>query len=52
MKQKKIFIPLTSKNFFKLFDINNQTMKFIILGSGSSVGVPWITGNWGNCNKK
>ena len=26
-------------------------MKFIILGSGSSVGVPWITGNWGNCNK-
>ena len=27
-------------------------MKFIILGCGSSVGVPWITGNWGNCNKK
>ena len=27
-------------------------MKFIILGSGSSVGVPWITGNWGKCNKK
>tara|TARA_Y100001970_G_scaffold292032_1_gene431609 strand:- start:1581 stop:2345 length:765 start_codon:yes stop_codon:yes gene_type:complete len=26
-------------------------MKFIILGCGSSVGVPWITGNWGNCNK-
>ena len=27
-------------------------MKFIILGCGSSVGVPWITGNWGNCDKK
>ena len=27
-------------------------MKFVILGCGSSVGVPWITGNWGNCNKK
>ena len=27
-------------------------MKFTILGCGSSVGVPWITGNWGNCNKK
>ena len=27
-------------------------MKFIILGCGSSVGVPWITGDWGNCNKK
>ena len=27
-------------------------MKFVVLGSGSSVGVPWITGNWGNCNKK
>ena len=27
-------------------------MKFIILGCGSSVGVPWITGNWGDCNKK
>ena len=27
-------------------------MKFIILGCGSSIGVPWITGNWGNCNKK
>ena len=26
--------------------------KFIILGCGSSVGVPWITGNWGKCNKK
>ncbi len=26
-------------------------MKFIILGCGSSVGVPWITGNWGNCKK-
>ena len=24
-------------------------MKFIILGCGSSVGVPWITGNWGKC---
>ena len=27
-------------------------MKFVILGCGSSVGVPWITGNWGNCDKK
>ena len=27
-------------------------MKFVILGCGSSIGVPWITGNWGNCNKK
>ncbi len=26
-------------------------MKFIILGCGSSVGVPWITGNWGNCKQ-
>jgi len=26
-------------------------MKFIILGCGSSVGVPWITGNWGNCKR-
>ena len=26
-------------------------MKFTILGCGSSIGVPWITGNWGNCNK-
>ena len=27
-------------------------MKFVILGCGSSIGVPWITGNWGSCNKK
>ncbi len=27
-------------------------MKFTILGCGSSVGVPWITGNWGNCKRK
>ena len=27
-------------------------MKFVILGCGSSVGVPWITGNWGNCKRK
>jgi len=26
-------------------------VKFVILGSGSSIGVPWITGNWGSCNK-
>ena len=26
--------------------------KFTILGCGSSLGSPWITGNWGNCNKK
>ena len=26
-------------------------MKFIILGCGSSVGVPWITGNWGKCQR-
>ena len=26
--------------------------KFTILGCGSSVGSPWITGNWGSCNKK
>ena len=25
---------------------------FTILGSGSSLGSPWITGHWGNCNKK
>ena len=24
---------------------------FTILGSGSSLGSPWITGHWGNCNK-
>ena len=26
--------------------------KLIILGSGSSVGVPRIDGYWGNCKKK
>ena len=26
--------------------------KFIILGSGSSVGVPRIDGYWGKCKKK
>ena len=25
--------------------------KFTILGSGSSLGSPWITNYWGNCNK-
>ena len=25
--------------------------KFTILGCGSSLGTPWITDNWGNCNK-
>ncbi len=25
--------------------------KFTILGCGSSVGSPWITGNWGKCDK-
>ena len=25
--------------------------KFTILGCGSSIGSPWITGNWGLCNK-
>ena len=26
--------------------------KFTILGCGSSLGTPWITNKWGNCNKK
>ena len=26
--------------------------KFTILGCGSSLGVPWINGNYGNCNSK
>ena len=26
--------------------------KFTILGCGSSLGSPWITNNWGNCNQK
>ena len=26
--------------------------KFTILGCGSSLGSPWITNHWGNCNKK
>jgi phosphoribosyl 1,2-cyclic phosphate phosphodiesterase len=26
--------------------------KFTILGCGSSLGSPWITKNWGNCDKK
>jgi len=26
--------------------------KFTILGCGSSLGSPWITNYWGNCNKK
>ena len=26
--------------------------KFILLGSGSSLGSPWITNNWGNCNSR
>ena len=26
--------------------------KFTILGCGSSLGVPWINGNYGNCNPK
>ena len=26
--------------------------ELIILGCGSSVGSPWITNYWGNCNKK
>jgi len=25
--------------------------KFTILGCGSSIGSPWITGNWGQCDK-
>ena len=25
--------------------------KFTILGCGSSLGSPWITGHWGNCNR-
>ena len=27
-------------------------IKFIILGCGSSFGVPRADGNWGNCNPK
>ena len=27
-------------------------MEFIILGSGSSLGSPWINNYWGNCDKK
>ena len=27
-------------------------MKLTILGCGSSIGVPWITGNWGSFDKK
>ena len=26
--------------------------KFTILGCGSSLGVPWINGNYGKCNPK
>ena len=26
--------------------------KFTILGCGSSLGSPWINGNWGKCDKK
>ena len=26
--------------------------KLIILGCGSSVGSPWITNNWGKCDRK
>ena len=26
--------------------------KFTILGCGSSLGTPWINGNWGKCIKK
>ena len=26
--------------------------KLTILGCGSSLGSPWINGNWGNCDKK
>ena len=26
--------------------------KFTILGCGSSLGSPWITDYWGNCDKK
>ena len=29
-----------------------MTNKFTILGCGSSLGVPWINGNYGNCNPK
>ena len=27
-------------------------MELIILGSGSSLGSPWINNSWGNCDKK
>ena len=27
-------------------------VKFIILGCGSSLGVPKADGNWGNCNPR
>ena len=27
-------------------------MELIILGSGSSLGSPWINNYWGNCDKK
>jgi len=36
------------KNFFVLIKMKT---KLIILGCGSSVGVPRIDGHWGNCNK-
>ena len=42
-------INKTTQNFNNLF-LNN--MKFIILGCGSSMGVPRSDGDFGNCDPK
>ena len=43
-------IKITTDNFNKLFLI--KIMKFIILGCGSSMGVPRPDGFFGNCDPK
>ena len=48
--EKSELIKITTDNFDNLFLIKN--MKFIILGCGSSMGVPRPDGFFGNCDPK
>ena len=46
----KIFLNRLLKIFINFLE--KYMNKFTILGSGSSLGAPWITNHWGNLKKK
>ena len=48
---KEKVIVNTTNNFKKLLTLIKMKSKLIILGCGSSVGVPRIDGFWGSCKK-